>query len=446
MSEYSQAGLRTRAINRILSVVILTALIVSPLMIGSNRPVFWLLNSAVLMSVTALVLFLASFGVMKIRFSFRRWRLISTLAIIYVAGLVLQMGLVRVLPSEGMHSQSVMLIGILRVLSYGCLFFLTMQVATNVRRARYLAWAVFGVVALMSLYSLAAHRVPELLLYEKDAYLGFVTGPFINRNSLATYLAFGCALGTALVLRGDRAGAMKNKRGRLDVELVIGRMALFIAVLLLFATVLTTGSRMGMFVGLLGIFIPVVLRVVQADSTGGTRQAIVGISLAVTGLLAFVIVSALYGGVLFDRLGSTGLASDVRWVLYENVWQIILQRPITGYGLDSFELAFRGGHELPISPDLRWRDAHNTYLELWVELGIVLGSIPPIICIVALLRLLRRGGENETTGYLAQAAVAAIVIAAIHSMVDFSLEIEANVYLFIVILALGLAPDDGKVK
>lgn len=446
MSEYSPAGLRTRAINRILSVVILLALVVSPLMIGSNRPVFWLLNSAVLMSVTALVLFLASFGVMKIRFSFQRWRLISALALIYIAGLVVQMGAVRLVPSDGMQSQSVMLIGILRVLSYGCLFFLTMQVATNVRRARYLAWGVFGVVAAMAFYSLISHRAPELLLYEKDAYSHVVTGPFINRNSLATYLAFGCALGTALVLRGDREGAMKNKRGRLDVELIIGRLALFIAVLLLFATILTTGSRMGTFVGLLGIFIPVVLRVAQAERTGGTRQAIVGISLALTGLLSFVVVSALYGGVVFDRLGSTGMASDVRWALYENIWQVVLQRPFTGHGFDSFELAFRMGHELPVSPDLRWQNAHNTYLELWVELGLVLGSLPPIICVVALLRLLKRGGENETTGYLAQAAVAAIVIAAIHSFVDFSLEIEANVFLFIVILALGLAPDDGKVK
>ena len=163
-------------------------------------------------------------------------------------------------------------------------------------------------------------------------------------------------------------------------------------------------------------------------------------------LLAFVAVSAMYGGVVFDRLGSTGMAADVRWALYENIWKVALERPLTGHGFDSFELAFRAGHELPVSPDLRWQNAHNTYLELWVELGFILGSLPPLICIVALLRLLKRGASNQYTGYLAQAAVAAIVIAAIHSLVDFSLEIEANVFLFLVILGLGLAPDDSKIK
>lgn len=446
MSEYSSAGLRTRAVNVIVSVFILVVLVVSPLMIGSNRPVFWMLNSAVIIGVTAFVLLLASFGVIRLRFSAKRWRLLLTLGIIYLAGLFFQLGLAGVWPSSGMHSQSTMLIGVLRVISYGGILILTMQVATNVKRARNLAWAVFGVLVCMAIYSLLSHQVPELLFYEKREEVKVVTGPFINRNSLATYLAFGAALGTALVLRGDREGKMRNKRGRMDVEMVIGRLALFVAVLLMFATILTTGSRMGTFVGLLGILVPVALRVSQAERADGTRQALVGLSIAVVSLLAFVAVSAMYGGVVFDRLGSTGMAADVRWALYENIWKVALERPLTGHGFDSFELAFRAGHELPVSPDLRWQNAHNTYLELWVELGFILGSLPPLICIVALLRLLKRGASNQYTGYLAQAAVAAIVIAAIHSLVDFSLEIEANVFLFLVILGLGLAPDDSKIK
>ncbi len=446
MSEFTAIGTRTRILNQALSVFILIVLIISPLMIGSNRPVFWLINSTAVMSVTALVLLLATFGIMRIRVSLNRWRLIAALGLIYIVGVTVQMGLTGLFPNSGMHSQSTVLIGLLRVISYGCLFFLILQVASNVKRARRLAWGVFGVVIAMAIYSLVSQQAPELLFYEKAEGVKVVTGPFINRNSLATYLAFGCALGTALVLRGDREGKMRNKRRRMDVEMVAGRLALFVAVLLMFATILTTGSRMGTFVGLLGIFVPVVLRVSQAEKASGSRQALVGLSITVVGVLAFVVVSAMYGGVVFDRLGSTGLASDVRLALYDNIWNVVMQRPFTGHGFDSFELAFRTGHELPVSPDLRWQNAHNTYLELWVELGLILGSIPPLICGVILLRLIKRGATNQYTGYLAQAAVAAIVIAAVHSFVDFSLEIEANVFLFIVILGLGLAPDDSKIK
>lgn len=446
MSDFTSIGTRTRILNQALSVIILLVLLISPMMIGSNRPVFWLINSTLLMTVTALVLFLVTFGVMTLRFNPMRWQLISTLGVVYIGGITLQMGLSGLWPNSGMHSQSTMLIGLLRVISYACLLFLTLQVATNVKRARRLAWGVFGVVVVMSIYSLLAQQIPDLLFYEKAEYVKVVTGPFINRNSLATYLAFGCALGTALVLRSDREGLMRNKRGRMDVEMVAGRLALFVAVLLMFATILTTGSRMGTFVGLLGILVPVVLRVSQAEKASGSRQALVGLSITVVAVLAFILVSAMYGGVVFDRLGSTGMAADVRWALFENVWNVALQRPFTGHGFDSFELAFRAGHELPVSPDLRWQNAHNTYLELWVELGLVLGSIPPFICLAVFLRLIKRGATNQYTGYLAQAGVAAVIIAAVHSFVDFSLEIEANVFLFIVIIGLALAPDDSKIK
>lgn len=446
MAGFSTVDARTRQFNRFLAAVILLVLLASPMMIGSNRPVFWMLNTAVLSAVTAVFLLLVNFGVVKMRVSFSRWRLFGTLAAIYLLGLVAQLVLASVTAPERFHSPGDILTGLLRVVSYGCLLLLSLQVTTNVGRARKFAWGVFGVTILIAIYALVSRQVPELLFYEKDVYVDALSGPFINRNSFATYMAFGSALGTALVLRNDREDTMSQRRGRMDVEMVIGRLVVFVAVLLLFACILASGSRMGAFVGLLGILVPVVLRVTQSDRSSGSRQALVGLALAVVALLAFALVSAAYGGLVFDRLGSTGMSADVRWNLYENVFAVALQRPFLGYGFDSFELAFRMGHELPVSPDLRWQNAHNTYLELWVELGFILGSIPPVLTGLVLFRLLRRGAENQYSGYLAQAAVSAIIIAAIHSLVDFSLEIEANVFLFLVIIALGLAPNDSKVK
>lgn len=445
MSGFTTVDGRTKQFNRFLSVLILIVLIVSPLMVGSNRPVFWLLNAAILSFVTGLFFLLVSLGSVKSRITFDRWKLIGGLSGLYIVGLLAQLGIASISPADRFHSQGDMLIGILRVVSYGCLFVLTLQVATNVSRARRFAWGVFGTTILMAIYALVSRQVPELLFYEKNAYLEVLTGPFVNRNSFATYLAFGSALGTALVLRSDRQDEMRRHRNKTDVEMIIGRMVIFVAVLLLFACVLATGSRMGVFVGLLGILVPVVLRVSQSDRTTGSRQAMVGLALALVSLLAFVLVSAAYGGLVFDRLGSTGMSADVRWNLYANVFSVVMEHPFLGHGFDSFELAFRIGHELPVSPDLRWQNAHNTYLELWMELGFILGSLPPLICSIVLVRLLKRGGENQYSGYLAQAAVSAIIIAAVHSLVDFSLEIEANVFLFLVIIALGLAPNDMKI-
>ncbi len=446
MAGFSSINIRTKLFNRILGGFILLLLLSSTLMLGSNRPAFWMLNSTLIFGATALFFLLVSLGLVKLRISYDRWRIFGLIAGIYAAGLVLQFGVAGLTSADRFHSQENILLGVLRVLSYGCLFILTLQVTANVRRARRFAWGVFGITVFIGIYALASNQVPELLFYDKSDYVDSLSGPFINRNSFATFLAFGCALGTALVLRNDREDKIRKQRKRMDVEMVIGRMLIFVAVLLLFACVLATGSRMGTFVGLLGIIVPLVLRVAQSDRTTGARQAMVGLAMAVVAVLAFALVSAAYGGLVFDRLGSTGMAADVRWALYDNVFSIALQHPLLGHGLDSFELAFRAGHELPVSPDLRWQNAHNTYLELWVELGFILGSLPPILCALVLFRLLQRGAVNQYTGYLAQAGVSAIVIAAIHSLVDFSLEIEANVFLFLVIVALGLGPNDTKIN
>tara|TARA_B110000908_G_C10058388_1_gene359443 strand:- start:546 stop:776 length:231 start_codon:yes stop_codon:yes gene_type:complete len=48
--------------------------------------------------------------------------------------------------------------------------------------------------------------------------------------------------------------------------------------------------------------------------------------------------------------------------------------------------------------------------------------------------------RNSNRDYaLSISALAVIIVAGIHSLVDFSLEIQANVFLFLAILALGLA-------
>ena len=120
---------------------------------------------------------------------------------------------------------------------------------------------------------------------------------------------------------------------------------------------------------------------------------------------------------------------------------MIKEAPILGHGFDSFTQSYRLFHTAPVSADLRWDQAHNTYLELWAELGLLVGSIPPIICLLAGVNLYRRAiVSNSKAAPLACAGFASIFACAIHSLVDFSLEMPTNVYLLIFITAMGLAP------
>ena len=158
----------------------------------------------------------------------------------------------------------------------------------------------------------------------------------------------------------------------------------------------------------------------------------------------------LLGGGLLERIEWQGFGSDSRILLYQQVIDLIALRPWTGFGGGSFEVAFPLVHQLPLTPDVTWNLAHNTYLALWSELGLVAGSFPIIAVAYVAFRLVK-GLITGTGSWTAQiAALGVILQVAIHSTVDFSLEIPANTLMFVAIMATGLAstiepaPQTGK--
>ncbi len=147
----------------------------------------------------------------------------------------------------------------------------------------------------------------------------------------------------------------------------------------------------------------------------------------------------LIGGGLLERIECQGFGSDSRMLLYQQVIDLIGLRPWTGFGGGTFEVAFPLVHQLPLTPDVTWNLAHNTYLALWAELGLVAGSLLILAFGYAAVRLVigLLSGAGSWTPQVA--ALAVIVQVAIHSTVDFSLEIPANTMMFIAIVATGLA-------
>jgi len=257
-------------------------------------------------------------------------------------------------------------------------------------------------------------------------------------------LALACALsdGTGLgrqYRRGHRSSALENK---------IRSLLLACVALLCLAAILATASRMGLFVALIGAVVVVGLRLRRGLAHGGSTRLIVA-ALTLLAMSALSAVALLYGGDVTERLGSTADSAGVRLDLYRNIVDMISLHPLTGVGLDNFGEAFRAHQKLPVSPDLHWRLAHNTYLTLWSELGLILGSLPIALCALMAFALLRRSLSPKVTpvSHLSDAAFASLVICALHSLVDFSLEMPANVYVLLTLIALGLAPlgaDQGQ--
>jgi len=403
-------------INDLVGYLLLLVIGLSPLPLASNRPIFWAISGVVVFFAVTLFLASMALGKSRLRIPLRSFTSIGILMILYLGYMVL--------------SPNGNTLAMLRTLSYGAFFFLMVQVCANRYRAKQIAIGMFFVTTVYATIGFAmlygGLELPAELGHE--AYSDSAHGTFVNRNSYATYLGFGILLGMALLinrLRGFEDGMLALS----DEKLVIAG----IAIVLMLVTLISTNSRMGVAAfGVAAVFFLMVLGMKRAHTGVGLT---IGISVAVL-LLAWVITS-LYGATFLERLGSVERDADVRFALYEQVWEMIRAKPWAGHGPDSFEVAFPAFHQLPVSPDLLWNKAHNTYLTNWAETGLIAGSIPILLGLVVFIRLLHTVYKRRRRYILSLLGASVILQGAVHSTVDFSLEIQANMYLLLAILALG---------
>ncbi|MFN3606940.1 MAG: hypothetical protein ACK4SS_07060, partial [Cypionkella sp.] len=83
---------------------------------------------------------------------------------------------------------------------------------------------------------------------------------------------------------------------------------------------------------------------------------------------------------------------------------------------------------------------HSTYLENWVEGGVIFGSAMIVAALIYLRHLAHMAAQPARPAVPTAAACGVLALAAAHSLVDFSFEIEANVIILTIILAIGAAP------
>lgn len=442
----ARSSSRQQRANGVLAGALVAIVALAPILLGSNRPFFWALWAGVIGVLTLVYLLTLLVRGEALRMPVGRLWLPALL----FAGLVGFLGfqIAPILPGtfvtaagDALTSATLSiapgstLLTLLQFATYGLFFFLMLQVAANRSRARKIGVALFCVVVAHALYGLISLVLLEdsLLFFPKWAYDGFATGGFVNRNSFATFLAFGLVLGVLLALRELKGGA---RAAGSNAAIVLAATALVLA------TLVATGSRMGLFAGLLGAGLAALMA--GGKSEGGLFRSR-GVLIGLIPFVAAIVVLVLYGAGTFDRLGSLETDANVRGDLYTQVFGMIAARPWLGYGGGTFEVAYPLFHQLPVSPDLVWDKAHSTYLSLWAELGLVAGSIPLLLLAwigfdALRLYFTRRGGDWTAPA----AAVAVIVVAAVHSVVDFSLEMEANVFLFLAILAVGIARNGSR--
>lgn len=326
----------------------------------------------------------------------------------------------------------------LKSINYVLVFVLTLLLVRGRRRLQILLWAVvisgtfqatFGAVMTLS-------GLEWLLFQPKEHYLGAATGTFVNRNHFGGYLAMSLSLGMGLLImdRGrDWSGGLKRKIKALLALLLSNKAILRLMLIIMMVGLVLSHSRMAN----IAFFSALGMAAVMAVATRKIGFWPVVVLFSSVLLVDVLIVGAWFGmEQVAARIEQTSFVGESRDEVYryailvaEDFWRF-------GYGLGAFADVFPAYRGEDIS--LFFRQAHNDYLELFLEAGmpgalILIGMF--LLHTVLAFRLLIFS-YSRTAWATALGASMAILAISIHSLVDFNLRIPANAMLFSAALAL----------
>lgn len=317
-----------------------------------------------------------------------------------------------------------------RLIAYAMLFWVIARAAANEQRASQFV----RVIALSCVVVAALGLVLSQQGYNPISgnTTRVVTGPFVNPNHFATYCCFGLIASlAALHLMIERRGK-GFWRLRIMLEAFFAGMWVYIlAVLVLVTAIILSGSRGGLIAAAVGV----VVFITMADRSSAKNRVATS-AIVLGGLAAFGLATGL-GAVLPEFL--VGDYEGSRERIYTQTIEAISARPFLGYGLGGYEDAFKAF----VSPELASAGvvdfAHNSYLENAFELGIPAAILFYIAIGLVALRIRRGTNERRRRVALPAFGFAVACLAAVHALIDFSLQIPAVTLLFAAILGLGWA-------
>jgi O-antigen ligase len=306
---------------------------------------------------------------------------------------------------------------LLRLLSYAGIFWIAAQHAASGRRARVLIDVCAVIGAVYAAYGLVVFLSGSetILGYDKWAYHGYLTSTFVNRNHFATFAGLSALCAAAALARRLEDGA------RIWSALLRRDALLYVAALVLcLAALFATASRAGIAATAAGFAVWYLFRV---DTTPTRRYA------ALAAIVA-VVAAALYFVFGWRSEGTLDENFETRMRVYRAAIALIEARPWLGYGLGSFGAAFATLRTHEITQI--WTEAHNVYLELALEFGMpaVLAFLGAQIWIIAVC-------ARKHASRIAVVALGAAATIALHSAIDFSVQIPAVAALWAALLGAG---------
>lgn len=330
--------------------------------------------------------------------------------------------------------------GLARLLAYGGIFWISLQYCRRAARARQVLLVVAYAGCVYALYGLLIYLTgfESLLFFHRPPNPLDLSGTFVNHDTFATFAGLGlvCATGLILVLISQAKASGSSGKERLlhFADVTIGRgWPLLASWLVLLVALVLTHSRIGLLSTITGL---VVLVLASLFSRATSRR--LATAIAATGAVLVAAVSLMGGGrtLLLQPLESWLMLGE-RPLIAAKTMEAINDAGMLGTGFGTFEETFRFYRGSDITSTVSV--AHSTYLENILELGwpaaMLLFAVFAAFFVASALAVNRRRRDAVYPAV----GMAATVLVAVQSIVDFSLQIPAVTATYMLIMGAACA-------
>jgi O-antigen ligase len=319
-------------------------------------------------------------------------------------------------------------------------FFLTLALAHTRERARLIAIVLVLSGLAQAVYGGLMHLTgTDLELFgTRIPHSAQASGGFVNRNHLAGFLEITLALGIGLMIGSLRETGQRSWRQfwrDMAALLLSPRAPLRLFLVAMVIALVMTRSRMGNTAFFASLLIAGGVALVL--SRHATRSTMILIASLIA--IDIFIVGSWFGvEKTMQRIEQTTVRDvEEREEPSAYALEMVRDYPAFGTGPGTFHTAFTRYRGEGIRPF--FDHAHNDYTQFLVETGalgaLLAGTLPLMALVLAVMALSRR--RDPLARGFAFAVVMGVSAIAIHSTVDFNLQIPANAFAFMVLLAYG---------
>jgi len=330
---------------------------------------------------------------------------------------------------------------LLKGLGLTAFFALTLLVLHSRERVMRAVWVVVLAAAFQALFgALMVLTGWEFGFFiEKTAYLGKATGTFVNRNHLAGYLEMALALGIGVLLAQSAhySGSLRQRLRQLITTLLSDKVILRLLLAVMVIALVLTRSRMGNTAFFASLMVAGGLALLLMRNK--TRSTTILLSSLL--VIDIAIVGTFFGvDKVAERLQATSSQTENRDEVTRDTLAMWRGHPVTGTGAGTFIYTYPAFKGADVTSPKLYNNAHNDYAQFLAEFGAVaFAALAAVVgcCLFWAIMAMRQRRSDLYKG-LGFSACMGIVALSIHSLVDFNLQIPANAFMFMLVLALAV--------